>query len=105
MCERTWKISRYSKYDGRAGYQIRRNELPCAKSPIVRDIIGDCAVSFQCSNRAYLIPEWHATLLCKRWLGAGTWFPPQKAGAVREKERFERKRDGLSLLAATRTIR
>lgn len=24
------------------------------------------AVSFQCSNRAYLIPEWHATLLYKR---------------------------------------
>lgn len=36
------QISRYSKYDGRAGSQIRRNELPCAKSPIVRDLIGDC---------------------------------------------------------------
>lgn len=41
-CERTWKISRYSKYGGRAEYQIRRNELPCANSPIVRDLIGDC---------------------------------------------------------------
>lgn len=27
---------------GRAEYQISRNELPCAKSPIVRDLIGDC---------------------------------------------------------------
>lgn len=25
-----------------AEYQISRNELPCAKSPIVRDLIGDC---------------------------------------------------------------
>lgn len=32
----------YSKYGGRAEYQISRNELPCAKSPIVRDLIGDC---------------------------------------------------------------
>lgn len=32
----------YSKYGGRAEYQIRRNELPCAESPIVRDLIGDC---------------------------------------------------------------
>lgn len=39
---RTWKMARYSKYDGRTEYQISRNELPCAKSPIVRDLIGDC---------------------------------------------------------------
>lgn len=39
---RTWKMVRYSKYGGRAEYQISRNELPCAKSPIVRDLIGDC---------------------------------------------------------------
>lgn len=39
---RTWKMARYSKYGGHAEYQISRNELPCAKSPIVRDLIGDC---------------------------------------------------------------
>jgi len=39
---RTWKMALYFKYGGRAEYQISRNELPCAKSPIVRDLIGDC---------------------------------------------------------------
>lgn len=42
-------------------YQISRNELPGAKSPIVRDLIADCR-ELSVFEREHLIPRWHATV-------------------------------------------
>lgn len=50
-----------------AGYQISRNELPGAKSPIVRDLIADCN-ELSVFELAHLIPCRHATFY-ERGLG------------------------------------
>lgn len=58
-----------------------------AQSHRLSEISLAIAVSFQCSNRAYLIPEWHATLLYKR-------CSEQEPGSLRKKrEQREKRRD------------
>jgi len=55
-----------------------------AQSHRLSEISLAIAVSFQCSNRTYLIPEWHA-ILYERSCRADT-FPSQKANDEREGE-------------------
>ena len=75
------------KYGDRAEYQISRNELPCAKSPIVRDLIGDCRELSVLKLHVFDTRAARNVIRRTSMSGVRTdTFPSQKANDVRKGE-------------------